>query len=382
MFFMREPTFHPRIELTRTSLIPLSLQIANQLRHEIRRHRVAAGTRIVSERYLSDALSVSRNTVHQAYLQLADEGYITLPEMRGSYPRISGDAASKYRQPYPTINLVLPNRMSEYVGMMRRRSLELVAGLMDHAADLGISVKITPLPSKCASSKEISLWLDSFISRTLGVITLGSPNGNDPSFDALLQQNAVPHIFVSGRSTFSHIGSVTVDYAPGVRKMLQHLGDCSHRRLLLVDLPFPPVSTFANCACERVEVIQKLAGEYGVETRTVIWKGAKSSLEEVIGQIKSPWAPTAMWLHNDLLADELLPLLEGLGVRLFQDLSVVGYDDCSQKYALSSLNHSRQAMAAMAVDFVDNLFKHGKPGEAQHGRVPCEYFCKASVVCR
>ena len=376
---MKEPTFHPCIELTRTSLTPLCLQIADQLRLEIRRHRIGAGTRIVSERCLSEALAASRNTVHQAYQQLAREGYITLPEVRGSCPRVSGDAAANYRQPYPTINLILPNRMSEYVSRMRRRSLELVAGLMDHAADLGISIKITPLPSGKASPREISLWLDSFISRSLGVITLGSPAGNDPGFDALLQQNEVPHIFVSGSSSFSHIGSVTVDYAPGVHTMLQHLRECSHRRLLLADLDFSSVSSFANCACERAGVIRKLAREYGIETRTVVWGDAKKSPGELIGQLKSSWAPTALWLHNDLLAEEVLPLLEGLGIRLFQDLSVVGYDDCSQKYALSSLNHSRQAMAAMAVDFVDSLFKHGKPGEARHGRIPCEFFGKSSV---
>lgn len=377
---MKELIFHPCIELTRTSLTPLCLQIADQLRCEIRRHRVAAGTRIVSERCLSDALEVSRNTVHQAYQQLAIEGFITLPELRGSCPRIAGDAATKYRQPYPTINLVLPNRMSEYVSRMRRSSLELVAGLMDHAADLGISIKITPLPPGKASPREISLWLDSFIPRSLGVITLGSPEANDPGFDALLQQDEVPHVFVSGSSSFSHIGSVTVDYAPGVHKMLQHLHECSHRHLMLVDLAFPPVSSFSNCACERAGVIQKLAREYGIETRTVVWEDAKKSPGELVGLLKSSWAPTALWLHNDFLADEVLPLLEGLGIRLFQDLSVVGYDDCSQKYDLSSLNHSRPAMAAMAVDFVDSLFKNGKPGEARHGRVPCEYFCKSSVM--
>ncbi len=378
---MKSKHFHPKINLTRTSMTPLCLQIVEQMRREIIRNRVTSETRVISERCLSEELQVSRNTVHQAYQQLSSEGYITLPEVRGSCSRISNKAQDNYRQPYPTINLILPNRMSEYVSSMRRRSLELVAGLMDHAADVGISVKILPLPSSDATAQDISLWLDSFIPRSLGIVTLGSTVQTHAGFEALLRQKEVPHVFVSGNSTYAHIGSVTVDYAPGVHKMLSHLKECGHHRLLLLDFYFKPGAVFDYCARERATVIRELAGEYGLETRSIIWHRDKVNMDELSWHLRHyAWRPTALWVHNDRLGDELLPRLADLGVRLFQDLSVVGYDDCSKKFELSSLNHSRQAMAAMAVDFVDSLFKDGKPGEALHGRVPCDYFPKSSVV--
>ena len=109
-----------------------------------------------------------------------------------------------------------------------------------------------------------------------------------------------------------------MDYAPGVHKMLQHLRECSHRHLMLVDLAFPPVSSFSNCACERAAVIRELAGDYGIDARTVVWKGAEYSLEEVIRQLKSSWTPTALWLHNDILADEVLPPLKGSEFTCFR----------------------------------------------------------------
>lgn len=378
---MRTEQFQPVIKLTRSEITPLCLQIAGQIRQEILRHRVVTGTRVISERCLAEALQISRNTVHQAYLQLASEGYLSLPTIRGSCPRIALQAQDNYRQPYPTINLILPERMMNFISLMRRRGLELAAGLMDRAADLGISIKVCPLPPDDSSPAAISLWMQSFLPRSLGIITLGSPVRTNAGFEMLLRQKEVPHVFVSGSNSFPHISSVTVNLKPGVRKMLRHLQKCGHRRLLLVDYVFPNDAVFNNCARERSSVISSLAGEYALETRNIFVRSNDRNFDELALSIRNDsWQPTAVWFHNDSLGDELLPRLANAGVNLFADLSVVGYDDCSLRYDLSSLNHSRLAMASMAVDFIDSLFKNGRPGEAMHGQVCCDYFPKSSVV--
>lgn len=76
-------------------LLPLYLQIANNLIEQIEAGMLAPGTRLPSERELSQKLSVQRETVRQALAVLDNEGLITRRHGSGTYiaePKIERDA--------------------------------------------------------------------------------------------------------------------------------------------------------------------------------------------------------------------------------------------------------------------------------------------------
>lgn len=56
---------------------PLYVQIYEQLKKEIISGQLLEGTKLTSTRNLATTLSVSRNTVESAYLQLSSEGYVS-----------------------------------------------------------------------------------------------------------------------------------------------------------------------------------------------------------------------------------------------------------------------------------------------------------------
>ncbi len=64
------------ITLNNNAGIPLYMQIYEQIKEEIITGALPVGSKLPSTRQLSDTLSVGRNTVENAYLQLASEGYV------------------------------------------------------------------------------------------------------------------------------------------------------------------------------------------------------------------------------------------------------------------------------------------------------------------
>ena len=72
-------------ELNPSSVTPLFRQLYNELRAAILDHRLPAGTRLPSTRQMAEDLSVSRNTVLNAYEQLIAEGYIYGRTGSGNY---------------------------------------------------------------------------------------------------------------------------------------------------------------------------------------------------------------------------------------------------------------------------------------------------------
>ena len=71
-----------------TDHAPAYLGIADGLRMLISDGRIAAGTRLPSERELTQALGVSRTTVTRAYVHLKDRGYLAARQGSGSVARL------------------------------------------------------------------------------------------------------------------------------------------------------------------------------------------------------------------------------------------------------------------------------------------------------
>ena len=65
------------VSITRSSKVPLRLQLEYGPRHAIRIGRLGAGAALPSTRSLATDLELSRGSVVEAYEQLTAEGYLT-----------------------------------------------------------------------------------------------------------------------------------------------------------------------------------------------------------------------------------------------------------------------------------------------------------------
>lgn len=93
--------------------------------------------------------------------------------------------------------------------------------------------------------------------------------------------------------------------------------------------------------------------------------------------------PTAVFAANDLSGIEMIRVAVGRGLRVPEDLSVVGFDDVPEAAAhVPQLTTVRQPLAEMGAEAVRVLLAMLEGGPQEHVRMPAELVVRASTAAR
>ena len=172
--------------------------------------------------------------------------------------------------------------------------------------------------------------------------------------------------------------SLSIDYATGSTEAVDHLYLHGHRRVALLRGPSRILS-----ACRYAHVLTSTIEQYGmklvasVETDTEPEDGARAATDLL--QARHP--PTAMLCGTDLIAIGALGAATHLGVRVPDDLSIIGSDDIAMASyshpALSTVRIPRDAMGHEAFRLLELLagppFRRGV-----ESRVATNFIARAS----
>ena len=155
-----------------------------------------------------------------------------------------------------------------------------------------------------------------------------TPAATDLEGLAGLKTRGVPTVLLDRRARGDEFCSVTVDDVRGGELAARHLFETGHRSVVFVNGP----TTIRQCRDRRQGV--RKAVRSAAKTKTVevteLSVGALSvrhgeeAVERILGM--SP-LPTAVMCANDLLALGTLRAFAARGVRVPEELAVVGYDD-------------------------------------------------------
>lgn len=133
------------------------------------------------------------------------------------------------------------------------------------------------------------------------------------------RRQGIPHVVVDG-SAAGAACSVSVDDVVGGELAVRHLVEAGHTRVAYVTGPLG----LPQCRDRRVGAA-RAAGELAVlETPTMDVAGGRDAGSRLLGL---PDRPTAVFCANDLLALGVLQALFAAGVRVPDDIALVGYDD-------------------------------------------------------
>jgi GntR family transcriptional regulator/MocR family aminotransferase len=146
---------------------PLFLQIARAVTRDIRRGRLAPGSRLPGSRELALRLGAHRNTVLSAYAELEQEGWLVTEPARGTFvasslpevkarPFTSDEAPRVKKMSLPALNLDLPSQVPE-------GALPLLAGLPD--------VRLMPVAALARAYRRA-------VTRDRRTLAYGSPYGD------------------------------------------------------------------------------------------------------------------------------------------------------------------------------------------------------------
>jgi len=193
-----------------------------------------------------------------------------------------------------------------------------------------------------------------------GVI-IASARTHDPLFGRLLK-DGVPFVVV-GRHPDERVSYVDVDNVGGARMAVEHLIWLGHTRIATITGPLSMTGGEDRLLGYR-QALE--AHRLGVEERLIVEADYTEESGAIGVQRLLPLTPTAIFAASDVMAIGALKALREAGIRVPQDMALVGFDDMSIASAiipaLTTVRQPIEHLGSMSADLLLNLL--ASPPEA------------------
>ncbi|WP_460993020.1 LacI family DNA-binding transcriptional regulator [Sinomonas soli] len=223
--------------------------------------------------------------------------------------RIAADLARKHAT---TIGLHLLDLHNEVYA-------DIFAGVREALEGSGVRVILSVGDVRGRGGADPGDEVGSLLEARVGVVIAATLTGTDASVREAAA--AVPIVSVARR--IEGVDSVYSDDAAGARAATGHLLDLGHTRIVHLTGPHWEGHT------ERQRAYRERMHDAGLPPRVLAapeftFEAAQAAAARILD---SPDRPTAVFAHNDQLALGVREAAADLGLRVPEDLSVVGYDD-------------------------------------------------------
>jgi DNA-binding LacI/PurR family transcriptional regulator len=188
----------------------------------------------------------------------------------------------------------------------------------------------------------LATYSDMLIARGVeGIITI------DTSIDAI---PPLPSVAVAGHQRMENVTNVILDHRRAAELALRHLQQLGHKQIA-----FLKGQAESSDSVTRWAAIEEVAAEFGIaiDPRLVLQlEGLDSTPELGYPYGKALLARnvpfTALFAYNDISAVGAMRAFQEAGIRIPQDVSVVGFDDVSiASFSIPSLTTVRQPLVEM-----------------------------------
>lgn len=314
----------------------------------------------ISQREIAERIGISVSTVSRVL-----SGYQRVSaRTRADVQRAIDELLDEREQPQKTttrmIGLTPSNLTGESYGRTTRSSLqESLEGAEPSAGRLGFM-----LYTWANSSLLLENAGETFFSAVEGVIMVGGVV--DIEILDAIQAHNLPVVLTGGAIPNRSIPSVGADAMYGAMVAIQHLLELGHRRIAIVNGPPSTYTTTekragylaALAAAGITFAPQYLAGGYaGMEFNE------QRGFQETEKLLRLDEPPTAIFYAADSLAHGGRAACTARGLRVPDDVSIIGYDDSPSALtsvpSLSSVHIDRRAWGAAAVQRLVSFIERG-----------------------
>ena len=222
-------------------------------------------------------------------------------------------------------------------------------------------------------------WERRYLSRLSGTLVDGAVLVTPTVVDV---RYGAPVVAVDPHTGSSGFPTVDADNLGGARLATEHLLKLGHRRIALLagraDL---------ESAKQREQVYREALAAAGVPFDEALVRvggyDAELSTRAAHELLTGPERPTAVFAANDVSAIALLQVARSLGLRVPQDLSVVGFDNIPESALctppLTTVNQPIRTMGERAVELLIRLIR-GQPVERTHLTLATELVVRGSTA--
>lgn len=259
-----------------------------------------------------------------------------------------------------TLGLILPDLTNPYFPAV-------AAGIESYAQDRGYSVFLCNTNwDRRRETGYIKLLSER---RVDGIILAPAGSTIEENVRALL-----PMVFVSNAPKDSLHSSVVIDNIRGGYLAAKHLIECGHSAI-----GFIGVSEHEMADNDRLEGYRRAFRRYGreIDPRFISFGDFRqqTGYDIITEMIKSGEYPDAIFAENDVLAIGILHGIKDSGLRVPEDIALIGFDDIAfsayQEIQLSTINQPKEQMGITAAEIlIDEIDR--EPGEIPPRRVILE----------
>ncbi|MER3481073.1 MAG: LacI family transcriptional regulator [Meiothermus sp.] len=250
-----------------------------------------------------------------------------------------------------TVGMLVPDLSTQYMG-------EIVRGASDEVRRSGMEMLISTASDLTRERNQVA-----FLQGITDGLLLLLPRTPDETL-AVLEQAGVPVVVIDHRGTEIMLPSVDVDNYSGARLAVEHLLALGHRRIGLVS---GPKGYGASSARLRGYKEALLAAGIPFDKTLVapgdfLQPGGFNAGKKLLSL---PEPPTAIFAASDLMAFGVMEAIKEQGLRVPQDISVIGFDDipmASQVYPpLTTIRQPLYQMGVAAARMMIALLQGVKP---------------------
>jgi DNA-binding LacI/PurR family transcriptional regulator len=201
---------------------------------------------------------------------------------------------------------------------------ELIQGFEDIAVEHGYEILVS---STNYDPKRMSHCIRRMLERKVEGVAIMTFGIEEPLLDQLAKRN-VPLVFIDIGPKRPGISLLKVDYLHGIRQGVQHLAALGHRNIAFISGPATLHSAQSRLAAFSTSLKESniapnpawiVEGNHTME-------GGIAAMEHLLAA-NAKRMPTAVMCSNDMTAIGVLHKLYRAGLRVPDDLSVIGFDD-------------------------------------------------------
>ncbi|GHG33353.1 LacI family transcriptional regulator [Deinococcus indicus] len=307
--------------------------------------RLAGVSAVTVSKTLNNTGRISEQTRARVIQAARDLGYVANPAAR----RLRGARTN-------LVGMVVPELVSPYFAEVARAAAEA-------ASSAGLDLGVFTTSRDPARERERVAALSGGLADGLILVV---PT-DDPQHLDVLQRSRTPIVLISHFGTPTDLPNVRADSYHGAHAATTHLLDLGHRRV-----GFIAGADGSSQAHERLRAYRDATGERGLLDPDLIRPGnftQRRGFEAARELLDLPDPPTAIFAASDATAFGAMDAVKDRGLRVPQDISVVGFDDiaaASQSHpALTTVRHPIHDMSDSAL----RLLSGALAGEAVRGTV-------------
>jgi DNA-binding LacI/PurR family transcriptional regulator len=192
----------------------------------------------------------------------------------------------------------------------------------------------------------------------VAVMTFGI---EDFLFDRFAADN-IPVVFIDAAPSRPLSSFLAVDYRAGIYEAVQHLAVLGHRKIGFIAGPLRLRSAAAREAAftDCMRSIGLACNANWMEEGDHTLDGGRDAMQKVLA-LKD--RPTAVLCSNDMTAIGVQHALFEAGLKVPDDLSIIGFDDIHlAEYTIPPLTTVRMSCKDLALRAVNRLMEHLQPG--------------------